>query len=299
VSPEYTVVLCTRNRAQLLPRALASLAALEHEPPSVELLVVDNGSSDDTPRILADFAASAPLATEVLHEPKPGLSTARNRALAVARGRRLLFTDDDQEVDPRWLREHARVADAHDAEAQLGTIALRFTGDRPHWLHGELAEVLGQTRNRPEGPSDLQLYGGNMLLNRDLLRRLGGFREDLGKGTVGYSEDTELTHRLAAEGIGIVFAPTAIVHHLIDDDRTHPGFFVKNSHDKGLSDSVIADRDKSLLGRLWRSGHELGREGIVGTLARARGDDHRWILAQSRIAYRLAWLGELMRRRRT
>lgn len=295
-SPLFTVVLCTRNRAALLPRALESLAALEVDPPTTELLIVDNGSTDATPTILSEFAARAPFFTLCLREERRGLSAARNRALREARGQLLFFTDDDQEVASNVLREHARVAEAHGARAQLGAIELRFEGDRPAWLRGPLAEVLGETRARPEGPSDLQLYGGNMVLERSLLTELGGFREDLGKGTIGYSEDTELTQRLRERGVPIVFAPTAVIYHLIEPDRTTGAFFRRTCRQKGASDGVLADPSRSLLGRVLRAGSELSREGLGGALGALRGDQHRWMLAQARIAYRLGWLGEVTRR---
>lgn len=296
--PLFSVVLCTRDRAHLLPRALESLTHLSVGSEGAEFLLVDNGSQDETARLLTEFEAAAPCPTRCLHEAKPGLSAARNCALRHARGRWLFFTDDDQEVAPDALLEHARVARAHQSRAQLGAIALRFDGPRPEWIVGEIAEILGETRVRPEGPSDLQLYGGNMVLERQLLAELGGFREDLGKGTVGYSEDTELTHRLRERGVQVVFAPTAVVHHLIGADRTTEAFFRRNSLEKGTSDAAMVASPVGRLTRALRRGAGIPGAWIDGWIARQRGDRYGWVRARCRIAYRWGWLrGGLLPRR--
>ena len=108
--PEFSIVLCTRNRAELLAHALASLQLIDYPKEQVELVLVDNGSTDATREVVENSAVRFPFAVRYVYEVEPGLSVARNRGISEARGRFLLFTDDDQLVDPAILREFAEVA---------------------------------------------------------------------------------------------------------------------------------------------------------------------------------------------
>jgi len=237
--PVFSIVLATRDRAALLQRALEGLLELDFPPAQLELCLVDNASCDDTAERAAAFAARAPFAVQLLAEPKVGLSAARNRGVRAARGEYLFFTDDDQLVDPWVLREHQRVAHRYRVSAVQGAIELSFTAMRPAWLRGPLAAVLGETRRVPEGLADVDLYGGNMVLRRDVFDELAGFREDLGKGAAGYAEDVELTRRLRARGEPIAYAPSARIFHLIGPERASAAFLRRCSFEKGYSDGLI------------------------------------------------------------
>src|SRR6516164_1901797 len=101
----YSVAICTRNRAELLAECLSAvlidagaIAALG------ELIVVDNGSTDETPEVVERLRVAHPDARlRRLVEPRPNLSLARNLALDEARGAIIAFLDDDAIVHPGWL----------------------------------------------------------------------------------------------------------------------------------------------------------------------------------------------------
>ena len=97
-----SVVICTWNRAGLLDQTLARMREL-HVPAGLawELLVVNNNCTDDTDAVAARHRGHLPL--RPVREPTPGLSNARNKGLAEARGELILWTDDDVRVDPGWL----------------------------------------------------------------------------------------------------------------------------------------------------------------------------------------------------
>ena len=100
--PLATVTICTRNRAASLARTLASIVeAARAVSEDWELLVVDNGSTDDTSEVVDGFAGCLPI-HRILHSV-PGLSNARNAGVAAARGRFIIWTDDDLTVDRAWL----------------------------------------------------------------------------------------------------------------------------------------------------------------------------------------------------
>ncbi len=296
---DVSIVLCTKNRAPLLRDALESLLSIDSPPSQFELVLVDNGSSDDTKAVVQEFTARAPFAVQYHYEATPGLSAARNRGIREARGSYLFFTDDDQLVDPAALREHLRVARKYDSRVQQGAIALEFPEGRPAWLSGRLAVVLGQTDSRAEGPADMDLFGGNMFFRRSLFEDGVAFREDLGKGTSGYSEDIEITRRLSERGERVVFAPSATVFHVIGADRANPRFFRKNSWEKGYSDGLLT-HGRQPLPRALLVNAVLAWANLGLAVFHAVGrDQHRRVVSETRAANRLGKLvGALAARRK-
>ncbi len=284
--PDVSIVLCTKNRAKLLVDALDSLLQIRPTPNGVELVLVDNGSTDNTKDVVAEFRLRASFPIRYVFESIPGLSAARNRGILEAEGRFVFFTDDDQLVDPDAARQHLRVAEKYGSRAQQGAIALQFTRQRPEWLRGRLVTVLGQTEDHPEGPAGIHMYGGNMFFERSLFEEMRAFREDLGKGTAGYSEDIELSLRLKKMGVPIVYAPTARIYHVIDEDRASAGFFRRNSYDKGFSDGLLQAPTARILPALLKNGGLALANGYLSLFNRLRGNDYATVLAETRVADR-------------
>jgi glycosyltransferase involved in cell wall biosynthesis len=278
----FSIILCTRNRAPLLRTALESFLGITFPPDAFELCVVDNNSSDDTRQVIADFAACAPFALRYVFEQRPGLSIARNRAIRESTGEFLFFTDDDQLVHPDILREHHRVAQVHGARVIQGAIELVFPAGRPSWLHGPLDVWFGKTGELAEGPSAIDLFGGNMVFHRSLFEGGFAFREDLGKGAAGYSEDSEISRQLRLQGETIVFAPTAIIYHVIDADRATEKFLRTNARNKGYSDGIMGGGRSPLTACVLSLVRTI-RQGV--TAAMLMSDRHRSVNAQVLACY--------------
>lgn len=102
-----SAVVCTRDRAAALRRGLASFLELNLDGAVFELVVVDNGSADETASVITGFAAQAPFPVRLVAEPEPGLSRARNCGLRHATGDLILMTDDDCYVQPEWVQARA------------------------------------------------------------------------------------------------------------------------------------------------------------------------------------------------
>lgn len=220
-----TIAICTWNRAPLLARTLASLGRLLPPPVGVEILVVDNGSTDDTAAVV-NAANMLPIRRVV--EPVQGLSVARNRAIAEASGELILWLDDDVEVAQDWLGAYLEAAAAEPAAAFFGgPIRLRFLASPPSWLVRNV-DVLGSAfaardlgdvplviRNLAQVP-----FGANMAIRRTALCEIG-FDCCLGRcGTNLLSgEETWLFARLLDRGAYGVWVPAAAVDHLISAER--------------------------------------------------------------------------------
>src|SRR5260370_881912 len=138
-TPTISVVIPVRDGARVLPRCLDALAE-QISAPSFEVLVVDNGSRDQTPMI----AANHPLSPRVLSEAARGPYAARNTGLAVARGPVLALTDADCIPSPRWLAAGLAAIEAG-ADLVGGAIHQRPTGpDASIWERYDRATYLHQ-----------------------------------------------------------------------------------------------------------------------------------------------------------
>ena len=219
---DVTVAICTWNRAALLDQTLERLAGVR-VPAGLtwEVVVVDNNSSDGTATILARHAGRLPLVP--LTELKQGHSHARNCALAVARGRLVLWTDDDVLVEPEWLARMATAAAAHpDADFFGGPVRPWFEAPPPAWLAGNL-DVLGVCFALVDhGPASHRLapaervVGANVAFRR---RAMDRFPFDPEYGRVGAKltsgDDTRVQEQVVgAGGHGVWVADAAVEHFL-------------------------------------------------------------------------------------
>jgi glycosyltransferase involved in cell wall biosynthesis len=229
-----SVVVCTRDRSALLADCLRHLQALTH--PHLEVLVVDNAPSDESTRKLVEGLAAADPRLRYVREPGPGLSRARNRGLAEARGEYLAYTDDDVAVDAGWIEGLLRgFGRGPDVACVTGLVATAgISGPAEEYFDARAAAW--STRCRPAlygfdgGPDAGPLHpyqpslfgtGANVAFDRAFLQELGGFDEALGAGarTRG-GEDLDVFVRVLRGGRSIAYEPAAVVWHHHRADQT-------------------------------------------------------------------------------
>ena len=207
-TPEITVVLNTHNRRAFLERCVDSVLA--QQGVSFELVIVDDASTDGTMEWLRTIGDPR---VSVIGLPKqPGLSAARNHGFAVARGRFVMFLDDDD-----WLERGA----LHTLRAGLASHpeAVAAVGARRAWF---TTEGYARRDSHPHIPRlrnivddlllDWSAVSGQALYRTALVRRIGGF--DL---SVGRCQDRDLWSRLAVLG-PVVLRPEVVMTY-----RYHPG----------------------------------------------------------------------------
>ena len=107
-----TVLIATRNGAHTLPRALSALAQLDSPAGGWKLVVVDNGSTDETKEIIQSFTGRLPIT--YVFEAAPGKNAALNAGLNKIEGDLVVFTDDDTLPHADWLVEMRQAADCHE-----------------------------------------------------------------------------------------------------------------------------------------------------------------------------------------
>jgi glycosyltransferase involved in cell wall biosynthesis len=207
--PRISIVLCTRNRAAQLVDTLRSYERIQTDVPW-ELVVVDNGSTDDTVRVLADFAAGTRVPLRTVSEPKPGLSRARNCGWRAACGEIVAFTDDDCYPQHDFVTQIEAVFSDRDIGYCGGRILLHDATDYP-------ITIIEDEQRRTIAPFTFVqpgiIQGANMAARRIALDEVGGFDEMLGAGTPYPSEDIDFITRLSFAGIAGVYDPAPVVFH--------------------------------------------------------------------------------------
>lgn len=279
MSLAYTVALCTHNHADRLVRTLADLKALRQPDAPWEFLVIDNGCRDETPQLLANHAWPEGWNTRVVREEKLGLSNARNRAIAEARGEYVIFMDDDETADPDWLRAYERLIDAHHPDAFGGRQVVLFEDERPRWLRDELLGFLGELSRAdsivPLTDPYTPFYGGNFGFRKTVCERVGNFDAMLGrKGTDNTGgEEVDFYRRLLDTGFKVWWTPEAVIHHRIQAVKLERGYFHDLHYRMGRMEAIRQRGAGSRLPPPYLFGQLLRAIGAVWSLWRREGRD--------------------------
>lgn len=217
-APALTIAICTRNRADLLRDAVQSALPPRRDSSSVEVLVIDNGSTDATPAVLAELQAAHP-ELRALREPRAGLSVARNRALAEARGDVIAFIDDDAVLPPEYADILQRFWKEKRPACAGGPIKNEYRGaPPPGWgpEHDRMASAYDLGEKAQCLAFGQYPQGGNIAYDRSLARAAGGFDEYLGVRPEGpwAAEETELAAWLSRHGYPVWYCPELrVIHH--------------------------------------------------------------------------------------
>jgi len=236
-----SVLICTYNRAALLAETLAALAtARVPEACAVDVVVVDNNSSDGTRDVVKRAAAQGPWPIRYLVERRQGKSYALNRGLMDITADVIALTDDDVLPADDWLVRIVEQFRSHDVVFVFGKVL-------PRWQVQPPPELLTTTARDIWGPLALVDYGdelvqydaasfgyrrlpigANLAIRRDAVECVGGWRTDLGKvdNSLIAGEDHELCVRLYRAGLySGLYDPAVLVRHFVSASRLQRSYF--------------------------------------------------------------------------
>lgn len=230
---KINVILSTRNRASLLDGTLSGFTNLNVENLSWKIIVVDNGSSDETPQILQKYSKRLPLVT--LEEKRPGKNLALNKALKIVDSEWIVFTDDDIVPDSMWLRELMNATSRWPEHYIFGgTIIPLMPPETPKWIidideNTKSVAFAKYQHDIDEGPIELAPFGPNFVIHSDVMKKFQ-YNEDLGprqNGNLGSRQnnkyimggETDLLQRLKEQKFEFIYVPNAKVHHVIRQDQ--------------------------------------------------------------------------------
>jgi glycosyltransferase involved in cell wall biosynthesis len=228
-----SILVPTHNRADVLRQTLASFSTLRvPESLQVDLLVVANACTDSTVDVCRACLPGLPIPARYVEEPQPGLSVARNRAIAQTTGEICAFVDDDVCISPQWLEAMVAVYNHYPADIVGGKVELWWAAvERPDWLDPDLESLLSRLDHGSEvveifAPKNI--VGANFSLKRAVFVPTGPFRTDLGRiGTDLLStEETEFCDRAVKHGARIFYAPEMVLKHWVAPQRVTVEYLV-------------------------------------------------------------------------
>lgn len=287
------VLVPTRNRARLLARTVESL--MEAPVPaglSVRVLVIDNASIDATPSFLAWASRKHRGRIDVIYERRRGKSRALNAGIAVSPADLIGMVDDDEEVDVRWYEEIYRAFQDDSLDFAGGPYFPRWTTPVPEWLPLEYLAVIGSADSgseerdfSPDFPGILK--GGNAVIRRETLQRVGPYADYLGpsgSARLLSCEDEDMYLRLLKSGARGRYLPGMVVYHHVCVSRMTPTYFRRwcfwRGVSRGLMDrahplpvAYLAGVPRFLYGRAAHGLLNLGARALGSNRAKDLGDE--------------------------
>jgi glycosyltransferase involved in cell wall biosynthesis len=208
--PHVSIIVLTRNRAESLLRTLKALFILDY--PSYEIVVVDNGSTDETCQIARQFAAKY-----MFCPPQCGMSLCRQKGVDAAEGTIIAMCDDDCVPESSWLTKLVQDLISEDNLGLVGghVINIGFPEHRKYKGRSKLG--INGTLSLAADPKDADFFGSaNMAFKREAAAQIGGYDPFLKSG----NEEADLIWSLRDSGWRVSYEPEAIVKHYF----TGPGY---------------------------------------------------------------------------
>ncbi len=229
ILPEVSIVIPVMNRADELRRCLASLSRLTYPQEKLQVIVVDDGSSDDSPAVAREFGALLVPSGGVGRGP----AAARNVGAANATGEILAFIDSDCTASAGWLNElipafcNPKMAAVG---GQVDGMCTESAVDRYEAVMSSLS-VSSRERTGSGGTDTFYLPSCNLLVRRSAFRSAGGFEDSMHVG-----EDVDLTWRLRDGGWTISYLPAGNILH---EHRSSIRSFMSRRFDYGTSEGIL------------------------------------------------------------
>ena len=212
-----SIIICTHNRSKLLMECVNSL--IKQNTENVEIIIIDNNSSDETAKISQEYTINYPNIRYAL-ETKVGLSHARNRGIQEAKSDWLLYLDDDAIAFPDLVEKALYLVGRGDFDCVGGMYYAKFENTKPDWLPDNYGDYIFNENEIFECNPELP-HGCVVMYNKTRIEKLNGFNKNYGmKGNkTAYGEETELQMRIKGDGGKIGLDPKLLAYHYVRNDQ--------------------------------------------------------------------------------
>lgn len=252
MTPRVSVVICTHNRASLLPMALQSLVDQRMPAEQFEVIFVDNRSTDDTRAVAERYAGALNL--RYFYEEQLGLAFARNTGWRNAKAAVIAYLDDDAAACPGWLETIVTTFERGDGTLGCvgGKVEPLWEAARPAWLSDNLAVMVSAIdwSDTPHTLTDLNkewLVGANFAFRAAALSDIGGFVEGLDRVGVQLLSggDVYIQQQLVRAGYQCYYDPAMQVRHFTPRSRLTQPWMLKRCYWQGISDIAMQLFDRA------------------------------------------------------
>jgi len=245
----FSIVIPTYNRAGLLDRTLFSVSRLRVPTGAeVELVVVNNNSTDTTSEVVGRHADDFPFPVREVIETKQGLNHARNRGIVEGRHEMLVFLDDDVKVNPEWLAGCREAAESNGADYVVGPVFPDYVDGKPSHVTPRIERWVdswysrrGDVPFRFEAAGGAFLPGCNFAVRKSVAEEIGGFRPDLdrcGKEMLA-GGDTEFGYRLVESGKQGWYEPRCSIRHAVTLDKLGKPALRRRAGGTGITQAAL------------------------------------------------------------
>lgn len=252
--PYLSVIIPTLNRAGLLERALESLTVQTYPQHLFEVIVVDNGSTDNTAEVCRRFQQKI-ANLKCIYDERPGLHVGRHLGCETAQGKILVYGDDDIRAFPTWLEGVSECFEDETVVLAGGKILPDFESPPPPWFSRLWSKTpWGMTlgwyslidfSDTVKQISALYVYGCNFAIRKQTLLDLGGFHPDsLPKALLKFRGDGEtfVSQSIDRNGYKVLYNPKASVYHWVSNNRMTLDYLYYRAYIQGISDSYAQIR---------------------------------------------------------
>jgi len=242
ICPFVSVIIPTFNRCQYLSTALESVQRQSYPPEKYEIIVVDNGSDDNTRQVVEASTQKGTKEIRYVYDDRHGLHIGRHKGAEIAQGDILLYTDDDVIAHEHWITEIACCYTNRKICAVGGKVVPKWEAEPPAWVEefGHYLSLIDLGENYKRLYSANCIYGCNLSIRKDILFKMGGFNPDsVPSDLIKYRGDgeTALMKKVLRGGYKLIYNPRAIVEHVIPRDRLTLNYLKRRAFLQGISRS--------------------------------------------------------------
>jgi glucosyl-dolichyl phosphate glucuronosyltransferase len=246
---DLSIIIPTKNRASLLSNELKSIQNQTFSQNNYEVIVIDNGSIDETKNIINDFKYKIKN-LRYHYEASPGLHVGRHLGCMNARSENLVFIDDDVKVSPCWIENILLSFKENEVKIVGGKNLPLYEKSPPDWIKvfwqtNAYGSYCGYLSLLDFGDKTIEIdpnfvWGLNFAIKKQTLYELGGFHPDAmpwelrkfrGDGETGLSIEAK------KKGIKAIYNPNMLIYHLIPKERLTVNYFERRAFLQGISDS--------------------------------------------------------------
>jgi glycosyltransferase involved in cell wall biosynthesis len=245
-----SIIIPTYNRSNYLETTLISILKSDFDKGNFEIIIVDNGSTDDTKAVVHKLLESRAFKFKYFYEPEPGLLSARHKGAEESQGDILTFIDDDVEVSCYWLNSiHSAFNNNSTVSLLTGPCLPKYEIYPPNWLNHFWSETPYGGKEcswlslLDLGANEIEIHpnwvwGLNFSIRQDAFTLLEGFHPDNIKNELQHFQgngETGLAMKAADKGLKAMYHPGVLLYHQVTKDRLSVDYFKKRAYYAGVS----------------------------------------------------------------